>query len=155
MADARFVETRLPGFSVTFASYLGDRRYNDRWPDVSLEASTRRHRHRKQVLKQLAAIDREVLAPDDQLNFDLFRREYSVSVESHKFRWFLCPLTARDGIQDASSTADVIRFERLEDYQQWVKRLQSFGTYMDQTVALMRSWSVCQARSADKSSTIR
>ncbi|MEC7557406.1 MAG: DUF885 domain-containing protein [Planctomycetota bacterium] len=123
----------------TFASYLGDRRYNDRWPDVSLEAITRRHRHRQQVLKQLAAIDRKVLAPDDQLNYDLFRREYSVSVESHKFRWFLCPLTARDGIQDASSTADVIRFERLEDYQQWIKRLQSFGTYMDQTIALMQA----------------
>ena len=123
----------------TFASYLGDRRHNDRWPDVSLAAINRRHRHRQQVLKQLAAIDRKLLAPDDRLNHDLFRRDYAVSVESHAHRWFLVPLTARDGIQDASSTADVIRFERLADYQQWLKRLQSFGTYMDQTIALMQT----------------
>jgi len=123
----------------TFASYLGDRRHNDRWPDVSLTAINRRHRHRRQVLKRLGAIDRKVLAPDDQLNYDLFLRDYAVSVESHAFRWFLVPLTARDGIQDASSRADVIRFESRADYQQWLKRLQSFGTYMDQTIALMQT----------------
>ncbi len=123
----------------TFASYLGDSRYNDRWPDVSLAAIERRHKHRQAVLKQLASIDRKQLATDDRLNYDLFARDYLVSVESHKHRWFLLPLTARDGIQDASSTADVIRFERLSDYEQWLKRLDSFGVYMDQTIALMQT----------------
>jgi len=123
----------------TFASYLGDRRYNDRWPDVSLAAITSRHEHRRDVLKQLDAIDRKVLASGDRLNYDLFRRDYQVSVDSHAFRWFLVPLTARGGIQDASSRSDVIRFETLADYRQWLKRLQSFGTYMDQTIALMQT----------------
>ena len=123
----------------TFASYLGDRRYNDRWPDVSLAAITVRHEHRRGVLKQLDAIDRTVLAAGDRLNYDLFRRDYQVSVDSHVFRWFLVPLTARGGIQDASSRSDVIRFETLADYRQWLKRLQSFGTYMDQTIALMQT----------------
>ena len=122
----------------TFAAYLGDRRHNSRWPDVSLKAINRRHGHRRAVLKQLAAIDRNILAPGDRLNYDLFRRQYAVSVESHAHRWFLVPLTARDGIQDASSTADVIRFEQVEDYRQWLARLRSFREYMDQTVALMQ-----------------
>lgn len=123
----------------TFASYLGDRRYNDRWPDVSLAAITSRHEHRRDVLKQLDTIDPKVLSASDRLNYDLFRRDYQVSVDSHAFRWFLVPLTARGGIQDASSRADVIRFEKRADYQQWLKRLQSFGTYMDQTIALMQA----------------
>ena len=91
------------------------------------------------MLEQLKAIDRKVLAPGDRLNYDLFRRDYAVSVESHVHRWFLVPLTARDGIQDASSTADVIRFEQVQDFRQWLARLRSFGGYMDQTIALMRA----------------
>ena len=122
----------------TFASYLGDRRHNDRWPDVSIKAINRRYAHRRVVLKQLAAIDRKVLAPGDRLNYDLFRREFAVSVESHAYRWFLVPLTARDGIQDASSTADVVRFEQVEDFRQWLERLRGFGQYMDQTITLMK-----------------
>lgn len=123
----------------TFASYLGDTRFNDRWPDLSLEAIHRRHQHRRDVLAQLSRIDRRKLAPDDRLNYDLFQRDYAVSVESHKYRWFLVPLTARDGIQDASSIAEVIRFQTVRDYRQWVRRLETFGRYMDQTLALMRT----------------
>lgn len=123
----------------TFASYLGDRRYNDRWPDLSLAAIKRRHQHRVGVLKTLAGIDRKALAADDRLNLELFTREYAVAVESHAHRWFLVPLTARDGIQDASSRADVIRFENVRDFEQWISRLKSFGRYMDQTIALMQA----------------
>ncbi len=123
----------------TFASYLGDRRHNDRWPDVSLEAIQRRHLRLRSVLQSLEGIDRNKLSPDDQLNLDLFRHEHEVSIESYRHRWFLVPLTARDGIQDASSTADVIRFETLRDFEQWLSRLKSFGTYMDQTISLMKT----------------
>ena len=51
--------------SPTFASHLGDKRYNDRWPDVSLAAIARRHEHQKEVLAQLDTIDREQLPPAD------------------------------------------------------------------------------------------
>ncbi|MDP7276105.1 MAG: DUF885 domain-containing protein [Planctomycetaceae bacterium] len=123
----------------TFASYLGDRRYNDRWPDVSLIAITRRHQHRVEILETLKGIDGKALTADDRLNLDLITREYSVAVESHAHRWFLVPLTARGGIQDASSRADVLRFETTRDFEQWIRRLQTFGRYMDQTIALMQA----------------
>src|SRR5438132_13783014 len=59
--------------SPTFASYLGDKRYNDRWPDVSLVATSRRHEHQQEVLAQLYKIDREQLSQTDRVNWHLFR----------------------------------------------------------------------------------
>ena len=122
----------------TQASTLGDRRWNDRWPDVSLEALRRRHEHNQQTLARLREIDRSRLAPADQLNFDLFEKEYATEIEGFKYRWYLIPLDQRGGIQTENELADALRFETVKDYADWVARLQKFPTYMDQTISLMR-----------------
>lgn len=62
-----------------WASYLGDRRFNHLWADISPAAFTARQAHRQSVLKELAAIPRERLSPADQLNYDLFRHQYQMT----------------------------------------------------------------------------
>src|SRR5262249_22697965 len=57
-------------------SNLGARRWNDRWTDESLEAHARRLLHNQEVLVRLAKIDRSALSPSDQLNYDLFKKQY-------------------------------------------------------------------------------
>src|SRR5881409_1732385 len=83
----------------TRASLLGDRRWNDRWPDRSLPAIARRHQHDLEVLKRLAAIPRSRLSPADRLNYDLFRRDYQTEIEEYGYRWYLVTLNQRGGIQ--------------------------------------------------------
>lgn len=124
--------------SPTFATDLGDSRFNDRWPDLSLAAFERRHAHRQDVLKQLASFRIEQLSPADRINFELFRGEYEIEVEAFPFGWHLIPLNQREGIQDANSVADTINFSTIKDYEDWLTRLKSFPTYMDQTIALMQ-----------------
>jgi prolyl oligopeptidase len=122
----------------TRASSLGDRRWNDRWRDVSLEALQRRHEHAVSVLAELAKIDRNKLSPPDQLNYDLFRKDFETNVEEFKYRLFLIPLNQRGGIQSENELSDSLRFETIRDYQDWIARLNAFPTYMDQTISLMR-----------------
>ncbi|MBA2340699.1 MAG: DUF885 domain-containing protein, partial [Pyrinomonadaceae bacterium] len=122
----------------TFASSLGDRRYNDRWEDASLTAIARRHGHDRDVIARLAAIDRGQLSARDQLNYDLFKKDYDASVEGYKFQWYLVPLTQRGGVQTADELADLLRFETVKDYEDWIARLKAFPLYMEQTMALMR-----------------
>src|SRR5438105_476285 len=63
------------------ASLLGDLRWNDRWPDVSLAAIERRHQHRVDALARLHAIDRAKLSPAEQFNYNLFENLYSRRIE--------------------------------------------------------------------------
>ncbi len=121
-----------------FASTLGDRRYNDRWPDVSLAPIERRHQHNRRVLQKLATIQYEALSEADKLNYTLFKKKYEMEVEGHQYRWYLLPLNQREGIQLADELAGALRFTTIKDYEDWIARLRAFPTYMDQTIALMR-----------------
>ena len=124
--------------SPTRASSLGDRRWNDRWPDIGTEAIKRRHEHGLAVLEQMALIDRAQLSAGDQLNYDLFTKDLETNLEEYKFHWYLIPLNQRGGIQSENELADSLRFETIKDYEDWIARLKSFPVYMDQTIALMR-----------------
>ena len=122
----------------TWASQLGDRRWNDRWEDASLAAIQKRYAHAGELLARLKKIDRRKLSPKDQLNYDLFQKRYETAVEEHPYQWYLVALNQREGIQTADELADALRFETVKDYEDWIARLRSFPAYLDQTIALMR-----------------
>jgi len=134
--------------SPTFASVLGDRRWNDRWDDRSLESIEADRQHNLDVLAELQNIDRAQLGPDDQLNYDLFRSDYRSWIAQYEFRWQLLaanqigglPEWVRQppGVQTAYQLADAIRFETIHDYEDWIVRLESFGGYVDQVIMLLR-----------------
>ncbi len=120
------------------ASELGDRRWNDRWSDESVEAYARRNEHAKEVLAKLGKINRAGLPASEQLNYDLFQKNYQRAVEGYKFHHFLIPLNQRGGIQTQDELADSLRFTTVRDYEDWIARMRGFPVLMDQTMALMR-----------------
>src|SRR5919106_228155 len=71
--------------SPTFASHLGDKRYNDRWPDASLGAIERRHQHKQELLAKLDKVKLADLPSADRLNYQLFRKEVSESLEEFAY----------------------------------------------------------------------
>ena len=124
--------------SPVWASYLGDRRFNDRWDDQSLVAIAARHEHDQAALKQLASIPRDKLTPADQLNYDLFALDLKNRIDGERFRFYLMPVNQREGPQTADDTAASLRFETVKDYEDWIARLQSFPSVLAQTTDLMR-----------------
>lgn len=124
--------------SPTTASTLGDRRWNDRWEDIGLEAIEKRQQHRLDVLAQLKRIDRQKLSTADQLNYDLFLKELANDIEEYRYRTFLLPLNQRGGIQSSDELAELLRFQTVKDYEDWIARLRAFPKLMEQTIALMR-----------------
>ena len=122
----------------TWASRLGDRRWNDRWEDRSLDAINKRHNHYIDVLAQLGSLNREDLSPSDRLNYDLFLKDYNTEIEGHRYHWHLIPLNQLGGVQTADELADALRFDTLKDYDDWLARLRALPAYIEQTAALMR-----------------
>lgn len=120
------------------ASTLGDRRFNDRWTDLSIAAINRRHEHTVATLARLKSISRTELSAQDQINYDLFKRNMEDDIGEDEFHLYLLPLNQRGGIQTENELGDQLRFTTLKDYEDWLARLRTFPAYMDQTLSLMR-----------------
>ncbi len=119
------------------ASYDGVHTYDDRWPDMSLEAIAARHEEDVRTLQRLAAIPRADLDAEDRLDSDLFKYRYEERVASDGFHEYLFPLNQLGGVQTEFTVARSMPFKTEEDYANWITRLQRFGTHVDQVVALL------------------
>jgi uncharacterized protein (DUF885 family) len=120
------------------ATYRGDRRYDDRWPDLSPEAKAARDSADAQVLVDLAAIPRDQLPAAEQLNYDLFRYEYEDRVAAQKFHPEYYEIRAREGPQSLNETAERMPFETVAHYETWLRRLEALPGYLDQYAEMLQ-----------------
>jgi len=123
----------------TRASMLGDRRWNDRWPDISPAGLEAAYLADSAALVDLLNIDRAKLSPADQLNYDLFKHGKEMALEEFSFDWEQIALNQRGGIQTQDELADALRFETEKDFTDWIARLRALPEYIDQTRALLQS----------------
>ena len=114
------------------ATYRGDRRYDDRWPDLSPEAKSKRDAADAQVLVDLAGIPRDELPAAEQLNYDLFRYEYEDRIAAARFHPEYYEIRAREGPQSVNETAEQMPFETVAHYEAWLRRLEALPAYLDQ-----------------------
>lgn len=120
------------------ASELGDRRWNTQWMDESPKAFAARYQHFQEVLKKLANLDRTTLPGADQLNYELFKKRLEDRSRVYTSGWYMMRFNQREGIQTADGLADGLRFETVQDYDDWLARLKNFPAHMDQVIALLR-----------------
>ena len=92
----------------------------------------------RETLKRLQAIPRAQLSAADQLNYDLFKRDLDTEIEGHKFKLYLLPVNQRGGVQTSDELAELLRFQTVRDYEDWIARMRALPVLMDQTIALMR-----------------
>jgi len=124
--------------SPEFATEVGYPGLNDRWTDLSLAAIERRKTELQSSLKVIQSIQRAKLNPEDQLNYDLFKRDKEDAVEGTRFKDEYFPLTQLDGVhQDTAKTIDEAPRSSLKDYENVLARLNALPVLIDQTIALM------------------
>ena len=119
-----------------FASSLGDKRFDDRWQDLSPDAIEGRHETQREFLRRVYAIDRTQLSEADQLNYELFRRLLQDDVDSFRFQAHLMPFDHRGGIQNLDQTTLGLRLASVRDYDRWLARMAAIEDRIDQQIEL-------------------
>jgi uncharacterized protein (DUF885 family) len=119
--------------SPEYASLLGDKRYNDRWSDLSEKAAYDDVAESKRYLARLDAIDTTGFPEQERLNAVLLARSMKLTVEGAKFEDWLMPVN-----QFASPHLDIAQivsqlpFTSVKDYDDYVARLRGIPRLIDQ-----------------------
>jgi uncharacterized protein (DUF885 family) len=123
----------------TYATAVGIHDYDDKLPSMALEDIERRAQYWQEILVRLEAIDRESLGTEAQINYDMFTRRVQDRVEKFKFNDHLIPITAESGFHTSfARLAERVPLATTEDYENYIARLEAFGTFADQYMTLMR-----------------
>jgi uncharacterized protein (DUF885 family) len=121
------------------ATSIGDHRFDDKLPDVAPAASARRDQQTAGFLGELGKIDRNGLAPDDRINYDMFRTQLQERRDSYRFHEPLMPLNADSGFHtDFALMSKQMAFATPVDFDRYLARLRAFPKYMDDMIGLMR-----------------
>ena len=122
--------------SATWRGYPGQ---NGRWSDLSLKAINEGKATDRLTLKAILSISRAKLTKDNQLNYDLFRRNAEMVVEKQKFPGEFLVLNQMEGLpRDVPSMLEMMPAENVADYEDLLSRLKGVPALVDQTIALLQ-----------------
>jgi uncharacterized protein (DUF885 family) len=122
-----------------WATHVGDHRFDDKLPDVSVEAHERRIEKKGEFLRRLEDINREALSPGDRIHYDIFGRLLRDEIAESEFRTWLMPITNRSGFHiEFAELPQNLTFATVEDYENYIARLEAFEEYAEQHIALLR-----------------
>jgi len=132
-----------------WASLLGDQRFAARWDDVRPEALAREAEADRRVLRELDAIDRSALGPENRLSHDLLRRAYAEAVEGHELGAHLLWMSQQQGLPEGLGQPPGVHaleplgpnlaFDDTADYEAWLARLRRLPDYVAGATELLRA----------------
>lgn len=125
--------------SPEFATYTGDRRYNDRLSDDSEAALAAHKAYARELLAKLDAFEARGLDEADRLNHALLRRETALDVEGQRFPDEYMPLSQLGGPHmELASMAQSIPKDSARDYEDFLRRVAATPARIDQAIAWLR-----------------
>ena len=121
------------------ATYLGDHRFDDRLPDLSLESRERQRQTLQTFLQREIDLGKQgLIGPGDSLNADLFAREIKIELDDWKWHDELMPITQQSGPQiDFPELVTYHPFKTVRDVENYIVRLKQFGEYIRQHIINM------------------
>jgi len=143
--DARFRSLRDESWEwllrqyPTSATALGDKRYDDRWEDVSTENIAKQKEHHRGLLRRVKAIDPARLSAAEATNYALFRRDAEMQVAAAAFPGELLPVTQLGGVHTSlPSLIQSTNLATVRDFENLITRMRKYPALVEQNIALMQ-----------------
>jgi uncharacterized protein (DUF885 family) len=125
--------------SPLFASFLGDKRWNDKLDDYSQEAIDKSLHETQKFLDRFEAIDSSGFSEQEALNKVLIVRDLRMQLEGAKFKPWEMPVDQQNGVQIyLPQIVNTLSFESVKDYEDYISRLKQMPRLLEQNVVLMR-----------------
>ena len=121
-----------------YATSLGEKGFESKWKNHSLESFEQREQHTVQVINRLNRIKTDELSEDNKLNFRLFKQKKIEELAIKKFDHHLLPFNHRGGIQLAHESTESLKLSSLKDYRDWLERIKNLDINIEQTIILAR-----------------
>ena len=125
------------------ATSIGDKRYNDQYPvSIAPEFRAKSEQLERDYLARLQQIDPARLSGQDLLSYQVFKSAREREIEGFRFPSHLIPLnqfySAPNGFAQLGSGNGIQPFGTVQDYENFLKRVDGFVAWTDQAVANMR-----------------
>jgi prolyl oligopeptidase len=120
----------------TYATYLGDYRYNDRLADISAAGRARRRALHEAYLARLKALDLGSLDENDRVTADILRLQLEQSLEEDRHKFWQWEVDQMGGPQ--AEFPQLVNFHPLADLKGLESRYRAFSTWMDQYLDNLR-----------------
>ncbi|HTP68098.1 MAG TPA: DUF885 domain-containing protein [Dongiaceae bacterium] len=125
--------------SPVFASMLGDKRWNDKLEDVSQAAIDKDIEATEAFLRRFEAIDITGFPPQEAMNKKLMVRNLKMELEGARFKPWEMPVSQFGGVHiELPDMVNVLSFETVKDYEDYVARLKAMPLLFEQTEIQMR-----------------
>jgi uncharacterized protein (DUF885 family) len=125
--------------SPLYASVLGDKRYNDQVDDFSQQAIDAHLEQERRFLTRFEAIDITGFPDQEVLNKRLMIRDLRIDIDGARFKPWEMPVDQMNGVQtNLPQLINVLPFDSVKDYEDFITRMKLFPRLFDQTIAHMR-----------------
>jgi uncharacterized protein (DUF885 family) len=123
----------------TFATYIGDHRYNHQLDDLSEDAINKQTEHVRCLLDDAKKIDETLLTDDEKLNLHMLKKSISNQIRMHTFKTHYIPLNQMQGPHiDFPQIIEFHPFRNEKDVHDYIARLHAFPAQIDQVIELLR-----------------
>jgi uncharacterized protein (DUF885 family) len=125
--------------SPIFASFVGDKRYNDKVDDFSQEAIDAHLEQQRRFLTRFEAIDTTGFPDQEVLNKRLIVRDLKMELDEARFKLWEMPVDQQSGPHiELPQLINILPFDTLKDYEDYIARLKLYPRLFDQTIVQMR-----------------
>jgi uncharacterized protein (DUF885 family) len=123
------------------ATYVGDHRYNDRFPDSSEEGMRNWLETLKKIQARLQGLDLTGLSSQETLNASILSRLIQDEIDEIGFQAYRMPLSKAGGFHSylPEQLPFVTPFDTIDDYERYLTRLTLLPGYFKDQTNLMRT----------------